>query len=76
MKPNKKDSIATWSAIAMLIWGVMLTTCAFFVPPMGEVHDSVLWVLGQILIYCGSIFGIAMYARKKLDDIEERINKK
>jgi len=76
MRANKKDSIAAWSAVGMLVWGVLLTSAAFIVPPLGEVHDSILWILGQILIYCGSIFGIAMYARKKLDDIEERLNNK
>lgn len=76
MRANKKDSIATWTAVIMLAWGVVLTTAAFVVPPLGEVHESILWILGQILIYSGSIFGIAMYARKKLDEIEEKINNK
>ena len=47
----------------MLVFGCVLTTIGFFLNPMGEVHDSVLWVLGQCFIYAGGALGIATYAR-------------
>lgn len=50
-----------------------ITTAGFIVPPLGVVHDSVLWVLGQVLIYSGSISGIAIYSRHKLNEIEKHI---
>ncbi len=58
-----KETIATWSALGMLIFGVLITTAGFIVPPLGEVHGSVLWILGQVLIYSGSILGIAAYTQ-------------
>lgn len=73
MRANKKDSIATWSAVGMLVWGVILTSAAFIVPPTGQVHESVLWILGQILIFCGSIFGIVTYTKSRLDEIERKV---
>jgi len=63
MTKQDKDTITVWSAIAMLFFGVALTTTAFFIDPMGEIHDSVLWVLGQSLIYAGGALGIANYAK-------------
>lgn len=74
MQANKKDLIAAWSAVGMLVFGVIITGAGFIVPPLGEVHDSVLWILGQILIYAGSIFGITMYAKSKLTEIENKVN--
>lgn len=74
MKANKKDSIAAWSAVAMLGFGMALTVAGFIVPPVGQVHDSVLWILGQSLLYAGSMFGVAMYTKHKLDEISNDIN--
>ena len=78
MKNNSmktKEKLAVWSGLGMLIFGVMLTVAGFIVPPLGEVHDSVLWVLGQVLIYSGSIWGIAIYSNHKINEIENRFNK-
>lgn len=63
MTRNRKESITVWSAIGMLIFGVILTASAFCIEPVGEIHDSVLWTLGQCLIYAGGALGIANYAR-------------
>ena len=62
MTRESKDNITVCSAVAMLIFGCVLTTIAFFLEPMGVIHDSVLWVLGQCFIYAGSALGIANYA--------------
>ena len=72
MRSDKKDSVATWSAVGMLAFGVGITTAGFIIPPSGE-NDSVLWVLGQVLLYSGSIFGITLYTKHKLGQIEETI---
>lgn len=51
----------------MLSFGMVLTAIGFFIEPTGEIHDSVLWVLGQSLIYTGSIFGLATYTKGVVD---------
>lgn len=83
MTKDRKDSITVWSAIGMLIFGVALTLSAFCIEPLGEIHDSVLWVLGQSLIYAGGALGIANYARQSAKDAvqeyeeeRERLKKK
>ena len=63
MTKDRKDNITVCSAIAMLVFGCVLTSIGFFLEPMGEVHDSVLWVLGQCFLYAGGALGIANYAR-------------
>lgn len=76
MTKETKGNIAVISAIAMLSFGMVFTGIGFFVTPLGEVSDSVLWILGQALIYAGSIFGIATYTKgviiKQVGELEER----
>ena len=80
MTKERKSTIAVISACVMLAFGILLTTIGFFVNPLGEVSDSVLWILGQALIYAGSIFGIATYTkgviREQVSDLEQRYKNK
>lgn len=70
-----KDKIQIFTAIISLLFGFSLTLAGFIISPAGEIHDSVLWVLGQCFIYAGSIFGIHTYYSGKLDEFEFKINK-
>lgn len=56
------------TAIILLALGMLLAFIALFLPPPGEIHDSVLYIFAQILIYCGSIFGIDSYINHKIKD--------
>ena len=51
----------------MLAAGVGLSTAGFFVPPVGEISDSVLWFFAQCLIYAGTALGIDVMIDHKLD---------
>lgn len=64
----KKLSLQQITAVAMLIFGCTLTTIGFFLDPAGDISNSVLWVLGQSLIYAGSVFGLKNYVDAKLGD--------
>ena len=75
MTRERKDSITVWSAIGMLLFGCVLTTIGFFTEPIGEVSSSVLWILGQCLIYAGSALGIANYVKSSIHDEMEMIRK-
>ena len=79
MTKERRSTIAVITAIVMLTFGIILTSIGFFVAPLGEVSDSVLWILGQALIYAGSIFGLATYTkgviREQVSDMEERIKR-
>ena len=60
-----KEKIAIISAIAAFVIGWCMSIGAFFVPPMGEVADSILWILGQALLYAASVFGVSAYFRSE-----------
>lgn len=60
-KCTLKQKVAMLSGIIAFILGWGLTITGFIVPPLGEIADSVLWVLGQSLIYTGSVLGLTQY---------------
>lgn len=72
---EKKEAIQYASAVGMLVAGLALTVAGFVVAPLGEVSDSVLYVLAQCLIYAGSIFGIGLYVNTKIDVLKRQIQK-
>lgn len=62
---NIKEKIAIISACAAFALGWILSIAGFMIPPVGEVADSVLWILGQALIYSASVFGVSAYFRSE-----------
>lgn len=66
MTKEARNRLQTWSALAMLAVGSGLCIAGFCVPPVGEISDSVLYVLAQTLIYAGSALGIDAYVTMKL----------
>lgn len=75
-----KEKIAIISAIVAFVAGWGLTIAGFVVEPLGEVTDSVLWLLGQALIYSASVFGVSAYfnseTMKLRRDIRSYVNKR
>lgn len=55
------------TTVVLLLSGVVMAYIALFLPPPGEIHDSVLYIFAQILIYAGSIFGFGAYIRQDDD---------
>jgi hypothetical protein len=60
-KCTLKQKVAMISGIVAFLLGWGLTIAGFCIPPVGEIADSVLWVLGQALIYTGSVLGLTQY---------------
>ena len=69
-----KDNIIFGSALFMLFFGVALTTAGFVIDPAGQVHDSVLYVLGQCLIFAGSAMGVSAYTSGKFRDMQRYLD--
>lgn len=72
---NKKEAIQYATAVGMLVAGLALTVAGFVVEPVGEISDSVLYVLAQCLIYAGSIFGIGLYVNTRFAVLKRQIQK-
>lgn len=65
-KLDIKTKFAIGTAVIAFVVGWGLTIAGFIIPPRGEVHDSVLWILGQALVYTASVLGIGMYFNNQM----------
>ena len=70
---DARTRIAYITAIIAFIIGWGLTIAGFIVPPLGAVSDSVLWVLGQALVYAASVFGVGMYTIGSVKGMKKEI---
>ena len=70
-----KDKIAYLSAVIAFVIGWGLTIAGFCVPPVGAVADSVLWILGQGLVYAASVFGVGMYVTGSVRGMKREISR-
>ena len=75
MTRNQKDTLAVISALVMLVFGAGLCVAGFIVDPLGIIDNSVLWIMGQCLLYAGSIFGIGMYVKATVKDEIQHLGK-
>lgn len=70
-KMDLKQKTAYATAIVAFVLGWGLTIAGFCLPPRGDVSDSVLWILGQALIYTASVLGITMYFKSKVVELQD-----
>ena len=67
---NSTHNIQVATAVFMLIGGLALAVAGFIVPPLGQIHESVLGIFAECLIYAGSIFGVTVYIRTKYTEMK------
>lgn len=72
MKRETKETIQYASAIGMLILGSSLSVAGFILSG-GEIHDSVLWLFAQCLLYAGGVFGISVYVTDRFNRLESKM---
>jgi hypothetical protein len=61
--PMKHYKLQEITAVALLAAGVAFALMGLLLPPMGTIHDSVLWVFAQCLIYAGSVLGVTGFLK-------------
>ena len=70
---KQKTTMAVYTGWITFSLGWFLTVVNFFAPPLGEVADSTLWILGQALLYVGAVIGISTYARHEIHSIRREV---
>lgn len=76
MKKETKENVQILSAVGMLIGGFLLAVAGFIVPPTGQIHESVLGIFAECLIYAGSIFGVTIYIQSKYSELRTYLDNK
>jgi len=52
-----------WVGATLVIFGCILVSIAFFVPPTGVIDPTVLTAFGEILTFAGAVIGIDYHHR-------------
>ena len=83
IKRTDKDNIVhvklKWmivSAVTLVFIGVIMILIGMFIPPIGEIHPSVLTALGEVFTFSGSLWGLNTHYRIKTNQIEANIDMK
>ncbi len=64
-------------AIASFSAGVAIAAvCLFFVPPPGEITNSTISIVSELLVLCGAILGVKASFDAKLNKMEAELHQK
>ena len=73
MKKIERETLSYIFAAVALFVGFGLTISGFIVSPTGEVHDSVLFILGQCLVFAGAVCGISLHLNNSLTKLKQEL---
>lgn len=61
-------------AFVLVVFGMVVVMLALYMPPMGEIHPSVITVFGMLLVAAGAFLGIDLNFQLKafLETIRDR----
>ena len=62
----RKVTFKEWSAAFSLFTAFLLSGINMFLPPVGEISDSVLWYTAQAFFFAGAALGIDTMIDRKL----------
>lgn len=57
-------------AVILVMLGAALIIMGMFLPPIGEIHPSVLTALGEVFTFSGSLWGLNTHYRIKTDQMD------
>lgn len=72
MRQHTKEVIQYTTAVAMVASAITLAAVSFAM--IVEIHSSVLVYASEALAYAAGIFGVSLYFRHKIGEIDEIIN--
>lgn len=84
---QKKEQIQYCVAVLGFVFGLVMTAVsAFCVEPLGEVHPSIISILGIVISFAAAIFGVSLHydselqhfkteARDEFRRLEEELNR-
>ena len=75
-KRERKEIAQVWTAILLIVSGIVLSFFSFFLSTEHCIDNSILWYFAQCLLYAGGIFGIRNYTITKIGQIGNADNKR
>lgn len=61
-------------AFVLVVFGMVVVMLALYMPPVGEIHPSVITVFGMLLVAAGAFLGIDLNSQLKafLETVRDR----
>ena len=63
-------------AVILVVIGIIMILLSMFLPPIGEIHPSVLTALGEVFTFSGSLWGLNTHYRIKTIKIDSDMDSK
>lgn len=67
-----KEAIIYSMAVISLIAGFVMLFMGMFIPPEGQIHDSVLTAFGIILLFVSTLMGVSLHYSNELTKFKTR----
>ena len=67
-----KDVVIYLLVLATITAAFVLLFMGMFIPPEGEIHDSVLTAFGLALFFVGTLLGVSMHYANELTSFKDR----
>lgn len=58
MKDDTKELLQYFLCVFCIVGAMVMSFLAMYTDPTGEIHQSILWLIAQVLVFCGSLMGI------------------
>lgn len=68
-----KEYIQYGICIVCIIGAMTMSFLAMFIDPTGEIHQSILWLIAQVLVFSGSLLGINHLHNVQVKKIDKKI---
>lgn len=71
-----KEALVYLLAFMAMIVGIVLLFLGLYLPPKGEIHNSVLSAFGIICVFSASLLGISLHYANQLAEFKNEITSK
>lgn len=71
-----KEVLVYSMAIVAMVAGLTMLFLGMYIPPEGQIHESVLTAFGIICVFSASLLGISIHYANELDKFKDSVNER
>lgn len=73
---KRRLTVQSLLAFVLVVFGMVVVMLALYMPPVGEIHPSVITVFGMLLVAAGAFIGIDLNSQLRafLESVKDRDN--
>lgn len=72
IKPEARESLKFIAGMVCLLMAIIISFVALFLPPVGVIDSSVLWLIAQALLFTASLWHLSDYIGMQLKNLKEK----